>query len=395
MEGRLGLGLVAPIAGSNLGAAEANLAILAGGQAVAVVVANLDFDMHDGAAGGADLLDLHARLHQGVAAETLRQAVGVDIAGIGEELGELPDAGFGRALAPADAPPEARDVEPVAVREVEDHVGHHRGEPGAGDVLVLNGLQGGLGVEIAVDDQGAAHPKDADARQVDTAHVIHRAHDQELIPRQLLKGDGLVHRLPVEIVVLVDHALRMVRGPGGVHQPVKVVSHPAHGIRPVLGLRERTDIGLRRRIDRDDAGQAGGEIGQLLVRQHKFDPGMVVDIGDFGRRQPVVDRQEDRPDMARPQHKVEEPGTVFHDQSHDIAFADTFAAEPRAGGDGAVQEVRIGDARALVDHGEVIRPLCGVKTDKSRQVMHGIASNRRIMPLYQNWAARGRRPEIN
>ena len=320
MKGRLGLGLVAPIAGSNLGAAEANLAILAGGQAVAVVVANLDFDMHDGAAGGADLLDLHARLHQGVAAETLRQAVGVDIAGIGEELGELPDAGFGRALAPADAPPEARDVEPVAVREVEDHVGHHRGEPGAGDVLVLNGLQGGLGVEIAVDDQGAAHPQDADARQVDTAHVIHRPDDQELVPRQLLKGDGLVHRLPVEIIVLVDHTLRMVRGPGRVHQPVEIaaIRRTVSGRSSVFA--ERADIGLRRRIDRDDAGQAGREVREFLVDQQQFDAGMVVDIGDFGRREPVVDRQEDRADMARPQHKVEEPGTVFHDQSDDIAF---------------------------------------------------------------------------
>ena len=67
---------------------------------------------------------------------------------------------------------------------------------------------------------------------------------------------------------------------------------------------------------------------------------MVVDIGDFGRREPVVDRQEDRPDMARPQHKIEEPGTVFHDQGNNIAFADTFAAEPGTGRECAVEEDR-------------------------------------------------------
>ena len=180
------MALVAPIAGCDLGAAQANLSILAGGQAVAVVVADIDLDMHYGAAGGADLLDLHARLHQGVAAETFRQAVGVDITGVGEEFGEFPDAGFGRALAATDAPLEARDVEPVPVRQVEDHVGHHRGEPSAGDLLVLDGLQGGLGVEIAVDHDCSAHPQHADARQVDAAHVIHRPDDQELVPRRLL-----------------------------------------------------------------------------------------------------------------------------------------------------------------------------------------------------------------
>ena len=350
--------------------------------------------MHYGAAGGADLLDLHARLHQGVAAETFRQAVGVDITGVGKEFGEFPDPGSG-----------VRSPPPTHHWRLETSNRSRSGRlrtmlviTGANQAQVisrLDGLQGGFGIEIAMDHHRSAHPQHPDARQVDAAHVIHRPDDQELVPRRLLEGHGLVHRLPVETIVLVDHTLRMIGRPGRVHQSIEIAAVSPYGIGPVVGLRKRADIGLCGRIDMDNAGQAGGEVREFVIDQHQFDTGMVVDIGDFGRREPVVDRQEYRADMARSQHKIEEPGTVFHHQGNNIAFRNTFPTEPGTGRECTVEEVGIGDARAVVDDGQVVWPLCGVKSDEGGQVMHGRASKRAVMPLYQNWTVAGRRPDIN
>ena len=137
----------------------------------------------------------------------------------------------------------------------------------------------------------------------------------------------MVHRLPIEIIVLVDHTFRMIRRPGRVHQSIGGRRRFAERRWAALRSCHGADIGLRGRIDMNDAGQAGREVREFLVGQQQFDAGMVVDIGDFGRREPVVDRQEDRPDMARPQHKIEEPGTVFHHQGNNIAFRNTFPTE--------------------------------------------------------------------
>ena len=72
MKGGRRLLSVAPIAGGDFRAAQANLPVFAWGQAIALVVADIDLDMHDGPSGGSDLLDLHPHFHQCVTAETLR-----------------------------------------------------------------------------------------------------------------------------------------------------------------------------------------------------------------------------------------------------------------------------------------------------------------------------------
>ena len=66
---------VAPVAARDLGTAQADLAAFAGRERAAVLVADLDLDVGQRAADGADLLDLAAGLHQRVAAAGLGHAV--------------------------------------------------------------------------------------------------------------------------------------------------------------------------------------------------------------------------------------------------------------------------------------------------------------------------------
>ena len=170
---------VAPVAARDLGTAQADLAAFAGRERAAGLVADLDLDVGQRAADGADLLDLAAGLHQRVAAAGLGHAEAVDVAALREEAGEGADAGLGRALAAADHPAQAGDVVGVALGVGEDAAQHDRGEPGAGQPLLGDGRERAGGIEVAQDRDGAADPQHGHARQVEGADVIERAGDEQ------------------------------------------------------------------------------------------------------------------------------------------------------------------------------------------------------------------------
>src|SRR6185295_8549637 len=79
---------ILPVALRHLGPAQADLTVLAGRKSIAGIVADFDLDVGDDAAGRADLFDLAAGLHEGVAAAGLGQPIGVDVAGVLEVVGE-------------------------------------------------------------------------------------------------------------------------------------------------------------------------------------------------------------------------------------------------------------------------------------------------------------------
>src|SRR5580692_6800667 len=111
-EGGLRLLRVLPVAARHLRSAQADFAVLAGGQAVAVIVADLDLDMGEGAPRGANLLDLSPCFHERVAADAFGQPIAVDVTRVLEQAGEGANARLRRPLAAADHPFQAGDVVP-------------------------------------------------------------------------------------------------------------------------------------------------------------------------------------------------------------------------------------------------------------------------------------------
>src|SRR5690349_13613113 len=85
-EGCSGLVGILPVASGDLWATQANLAVLARGNAVAAIVPDFDLDVGDCASGRSDLLDLASGLHEGVAADGFGQAVSIDVARALEEI---------------------------------------------------------------------------------------------------------------------------------------------------------------------------------------------------------------------------------------------------------------------------------------------------------------------
>ena len=162
-----------PVAARDLRAAQADLAVLAGREAVARIVADLDLDMGDRAAGRTDLFDLAAGLHESVAADGFGQAVGVDVAGIGEILREGANARLRRLLAAADRPLQAGDVIAFALGAGEDGGRHDRRQPRRVEPVGLDRSQALLGVEIALDGR-AFRPATAPRCRADRA----RRHDR-------------------------------------------------------------------------------------------------------------------------------------------------------------------------------------------------------------------------
>lgn len=171
-EARPGLGLIAPIAARDLGAAQADLALGARRQWPAIVAHDGQLDMGQGASGGADFLDLAPGLHHGVARAGFGQAIGVDVAGTPENAGELADALLRRALAAADDPLQAVEHMRRPGRAGQAAVEHDRRHPGPGDALACYQGQGQLGIEVALQHQRAARQPQRHPGQVVGAHMV-------------------------------------------------------------------------------------------------------------------------------------------------------------------------------------------------------------------------------
>ena len=182
--------------------------------------------MGDGAAGRADLLDLAAGFHEGIAAAGFGQSVGIDVAGIAKIFGEGADAHFRRFLAAADRPSQARDVVAIAGRAGEDRRRHDGREPGRVELLGFDRGQRLLGFEIAVDGEHAAVPEHGDARQIERTDMVERAdHQQPRIGVQSQR-QRLIGRFPVDVLIGEHHALGPVGGARRVHQPHQVARLP-------------------------------------------------------------------------------------------------------------------------------------------------------------------------
>ena len=221
-EGGRGFFRILPVALRDFRPAQADLAILAGGKAVAGIVADFDLDMGNGAAGRADFFDLAARLHKGVAAAGFGQAIGIDVARVLEEVREGADAHLRRLLAAADRPFQAGDIVAVAGGAGEDRRRHDRREPGGVELFRFDRVQRLLGLEIAVNRQHAAMPEHGDAGQIERADMVERADHQQARFGVQAQRQRLVGRLPVEILVSEHHALGAIGGARGVHQPHQV-----------------------------------------------------------------------------------------------------------------------------------------------------------------------------
>ena len=292
--------------------------------------------MGDGAAGRADLFDLAAGFHEGVAAAGLGQAVGVDVAGILEIVGEGADAHFRRFLAAADRPSQARDVVAVARGAGEDRGRHDGREPGGVELLGFDRGERLLGLEVAVDGKHAAVPEHGDARQIERADMIERADHQQPRVGVQSQHQRLVGRLPVDVLVGQHHALGPVRGARRVHQPHQVARLPdVHRSGGDIGRKPR-GAGLRGFVEQHHRRAACGDARELFIRNQDARAGIADDVADFVGGEPIVDRQKHRADMAGRKYEFEKGRAVLHQHRDDIAGADRRArrAIRRPGGCG-------------------------------------------------------------
>jgi hypothetical protein len=130
---------IVPVAGGDLRPAQADLPVGARRQQPAGVVPDRDLDVGERPAGRADLLELAARVHEGVARAGLGQPEAVDVPGIPEQRREGPDAILRGLLAAADAPLEGREVEAVARLAGQQPADHDGREPRARQPLRFDG----------------------------------------------------------------------------------------------------------------------------------------------------------------------------------------------------------------------------------------------------------------
>ena len=371
-EALLGLLRIVPIAARDLRSAQADFAFGPGRQYVAVVVADLDLDMGERTPRRAELVDLHARLHQGVARACLGEPEAVDEAGIGKERGEFADAVLGRLLAAGDAPLEGREVVFSPVRTGEEPRHHDRSEPGAGDLLLLDVGKHRLLVELAVKHDAAADPPDGDAGQVEGADMVERADGEEPVPGRHLQRDDVVHALPVEVLVGVHDALGAVRRAGGVHQ-AEEIARLAHDERcGWQGIAaEDAAVLLRRLGEEHDIADAPDGSGEFLVCDQKLGPGVAGDEAAFLARETEVDRQEDRSDMADGKRDLVEGRAVLHEDGDDVVLPDAVGGEIAGHLLDAVVELRIGDALPLIDQRQPVRIAHRVEANECAQIDHG------------------------
>ena len=178
--------------------------------------------MGDGAAGRADLFDLTACFHQGVAAAGFGQAIGVDIARVPEIVGESADAQLRRLLAAADRPLQAGDVIAFTGGAGEHRGGHDRRKPRRVQPFRFDRGQRLLRLEVAVDGEHAAMPEHGDAGQVERADMVERTDHQQSRLGIQPQRQGLIGRFPVDVLISEHHALRAIRGARCVHQPHQV-----------------------------------------------------------------------------------------------------------------------------------------------------------------------------
>ena len=180
----------------------------------------------------------------------------------------------------------------------------------------------------------------------------------------------MIRRFPVEVLVGQHHTLRPVGGAGGIHQPHQVGRKPAMrlygpGFRP-----KPRSVGLRGDIDQDDGSRSRRARTKFLVGDENARAGIFDDVGDFVRCQPVIDRQEDRADMARRESDIEKCRAVLHQHGDDIVRTNPARREPSADDPNPFVESRVGDFFAAVFQRTALRRLAGVKCDEARWIDH-------------------------
>ena len=89
---------------------------------------------------------------------------------------------------------------------------HDRRKPRTGELLGRDRGEDALDIEIAMDVNHAADPKNRHTGQVERADVIKRAGHQQTRVGVQPERDDVIHALPVKVSVGVHHAFRPVGG---------------------------------------------------------------------------------------------------------------------------------------------------------------------------------------
>ena len=125
-------------------------------------------------------------------------------------------------------------------------------------------------------------------------------------------------------------------------------------------------VGLGCIVDQYDGRTSSGIPCQFLIGDQNARAGVFDDVGDLVRRQPVVDRQEDRADVADGERNIEKRRAVLHQHRNDVVGADPSRGQPSADPPYTFVEGRIGDFFAAVFQRATRRRLPGVKCDEAR-----------------------------
>jgi hypothetical protein len=153
----------------------------------------------------------------------------------------------------------------------------------------------------------------------------------------------------------VDDALRPVGRARGIHQPEQVagLANPHRRRRRTGAVRGAVALGAL--VEGDDRGAAPGVRRQRVVDEQQLGPGILDDVADLVARQPEVDRQEDRADMADGEGDFEKRGAVLHQRGDHVALADPARLEPAGDDADAAGEFGVGDLLPGVDEPDPVR----------------------------------------
>src|SRR6266851_9377093 len=129
-------------------------------------------------------------------------------------------------------------------------------------------------------------------------------------------------------------------------------------------------VGLRCDIDQDNGSRSRHARAKFLVGDEQARAGIFDDVGDFVRRQPEIDRQEDRADMACGESDIEKGRAVFHQHGDDVIRTNPARRQPPPDGLNPGVEGRVADLFAAIFQRTALRRLPGVKCDEARWIDH-------------------------
>jgi hypothetical protein len=113
-------------------------------------------------------------------------------------------------------------------------------------------------------------------------------------------------------------------------------------------------------------GRAAGNLGQFLIRNQDARGGIADDVADLFARDPIVDGQKNRADMAGREGEFKEGCAVLHHHRDHVIGANALRSQPAPNTPNALIEGCIGNVHVTEFDGTTLWRPPGVKGDETR-----------------------------